>query len=431
MNQSVIPRYYEKAARGGNTDALLYLLKFYGLGYIEYGGIGASGANTDEQRFREICKLKLEKFADYKVPDELPQLASQVDTTCKEIVNIKAQEEADKEAHRVAVAKQKEEHKRRMAEELAQEKADQEERRVEEQGQKEEQERRLAEEKKLKETEKRQEQQLIEQKKAKEEILTDTKIKYPKADLFKSKINFYKNFEAGISYQWAVATLEKDGISFTIGKPSAFYGTSLKFKDDNNEVTLAFASETDGQENPEAILAMALIVLPLSVPHEAALKKYRDRYPDAEIKRDTEKKTVKNEPTMLNNGMILIPDYAWLLTIDHIVSEHVKCDIISQTLVGKNFYANNIVSPKSLLFELLPDGSYKKGANLSHELEQAVPGSVAALKEISDQLGAVKIVLTDLAIEKVFSDFKKNADADARKNAEDEKRKKDAAALNF
>jgi len=428
MNQSVIPSYYEKAALGGNTDALLFLLKFYGLGYIEVGGIGALGAHKDERRFREICELKVEKFADYKVPAELPQLASQVDITCQEIANIKAQEKADKDARLAEEAKQKEEEKQQVVQRIAREKAREEARVAEEAKQKEEA--RLVAEAKQKEK-KRQEDQLTAQKKAKEDLLADTKRKYPKADMFRSNIKVYKDFESGVSYQWAVAKLEKDGIHFTKDSPSPFYGTSLTFKDGNNEVTLAFASETDVRENPEGVLAMALIVLPSGISHETALEKYKNQYPGATIKRETEKKTVDNEPTVFDKGGMLYQKLALIITKDRIRNENVNIEIISQAGVGKFFYAETIGSPMKLLFELLPDGSYKKGADLSPELEQAVPTLVAQLKAMAPQLGAVNILLTDIEIEKVFTHFKNSAVANEQKKAAAEKRKSDAAALNF
>lgn len=401
MNQSVIPRYYEKAARGGNADALLYLLKFYGLGYCEVGGIGDVAGTKDEERFSDICVLKFEKFPNFKVPEDCPALIPLVDRECTILANKKT-EEAEKQ--RVALEQEKEQ--------IALQKADEEARQTAIlQKQKEEVARANAV-------------------KAKEEVLSDPKIKYPKADLFKSNIKVYKDFESGVSYQWAVAKLDKDGIAITKGTPSPFFGTSLTFEDGKNNVTLVFASETDRSENPAGVLAMALIVLPSGISHPTALKKYKDLYPNATIKRETDKKVIDIQATMLDNGMVLIPDYAWLITKDHIIFENVKIDVMSQVYAGKVFYAKNIVSPKSLLVEFLPDGSYKKGDNLSAELEQAVPAFVGA-KSLVAELEVVNILITDSEIEKVYSGIKVNAETKASIKAADDKKKKDADALDF
>ena len=70
-----IPDNYERSARGGNFEALIFLLQFYGLGSAEIDGVGSfDGLIVDSVRFSELYTLKSDRFSFFEIPDKYQNL---------------------------------------------------------------------------------------------------------------------------------------------------------------------------------------------------------------------------------------------------------------------------------------------------------------------------------------------------------------------
>ena len=317
-------------------------------------------------------------------------------------------------------------------------------------------------------------------------LLKDEGKKFPFSEQFTKPQKVYQQFESGMSLKWVRAVLTKEGWGFAEAKSldewdissaisqehskqkpklsemlSGFSGSKAEMDSEKEKLLnslpskIAVTAKTQTgnltclvlrQEEKEAsnvvlgfgevvpgqspVLFSVIVELPSGTEYKAVLDKYRTLMPDAKVAHTEKKETEKSSPWENAQENRKFENVGYNMT-DELENDVLSVEINSVSIAVKLYWRKDFSSAWNLVLERNAAGEIKKGNNLTSEGERVFSDfHVMALPDFRNQ-ERITVNINDVAIKKALKDTQAKLANDAQQKAAEEKKKKDAAALDF
>ena len=241
------------------------------------------------------------------------------------------------------------------------------------------------------------------------------KNKFPLADMFKTPVKMYNEFESGLSKEWCKAKLEAEDILDLVNTGS------INVKTKEGAVILVFKKPIS--EKP-LVLTACVVELAPSIRHAQVLEKYKNELPDATVKHEAKQLETPKGNNYLMAGISLDMQFSMTRQTDILTSASKTVTIESNLLVGKAFLVYHNSNQKVVVCESSKDGTVTVPGGLNAQQQEAAA-------TVKDQMLAgvqkVTVLIEDTAMAKALQDLQKAE----QENEKKKQQQKNAEALAF
>ena len=236
-------------------------------------------------------------------------------------------------------------------------------------------------------------------------------VKFPLADMFKTPVNMYKDFESGMSLEWCRARLYAEIENYARYDS---HENTITLKTEGGRVVFIFNKPVPEKQS---VLVICGVVLPLSISHAEVLKKYKGEMPDAVIKHEATPAELPQMGEYAGNGISWDMKLSKFQQTDVLTSASKTVTIKGSILVGKITLVYHLQNRKVVICEFLKDGTVTVPDGLDDEQKQAATIAQGMLRETTK----VTVEIQDNAMVTAIQNLQKAEQENEKKKQQQKK----------